>query len=839
MDITLVERSTNAPMRSVGYGYNEALASSDVNEDQTIMIKNAVQFFEEKIEKGTARFSLPFKKFTGSSNYVGIPYFKYQICDANGVDYYGMVNTGKTQSNCPVKLAYPSDATTPYKIWIYWRLVTLDTSSTIYKFGLRSNTYTSGITEETTPNNIMDPTLNKELSIRTGIEFTLTVTSASVNSAPSLSGWQSGVLAGTVEGNGEYVNPEWLDLRDNVNSIDAMNRDGSNASPIVRFDESAFAQSTKATIYNNETHENEVIRAIATDPGSHAEGSGTCASGKGSHAEGLLAKATGDYSHAEGWGHSGGSNLSWRDPIYNIASGMGSHAEGRVGTLASGAGAHAEGEFSTASGIGSHAEGSYLEFADSSVPYWDYANRMHGNVASGKGAHAEGICTCASGDGAHAEGCGDTTYEGTQKVVRYVVASGRGAHAGGIANTVSSASYATGSYNSVKAGGCLVGGGSNDLSSGTWGSSVVVGGSNSGDNLGGDGGNIVGGEHNHLNYYVSNSLVIGSYNECGYYNRDTDEYYYGPENSIVSGTYNKFLLDESGDVYSNPPREGAIVSGRKLWWPGPYTGQQHTPNQKGHLEESGVILGHGNTTWNDYTWQDPDYPSTYFAEPTYLVIGDGYPELYPGVDDDHHPSQNPGRRNCFRVARYNVYGGTYNTSGADYAEMFEWQDQNSKNEDRAGLIVTLDGEKIRLATSKDDYILGVVSAIPTVLGDDYNDEWSGKYKTDVFGRKIFKQVVHPDDVDKEEKDQRMIVVPEFSEDFDSTKVYQSRHSRSEWSPVGLVGKLICVDDGTGEPNGYVCAGKKGVATKSDTPTKLRVMSRIDETHIRVMIGGIN
>lgn len=82
------------------------------------------------------------------------------------------------------------------------------------------------------------------------------------------------------------------------------------------------------------------------------------------------------------------------------------------------------------------------------------------------------------------------------------------------------------------------------------------------------------------------------------------------------------------------------------------------------------------------------------------------------------------RRNGFRVnPAGKVYGvGTFGTSGADYAEYFEWFDGNPNNEDRRGHFVTLEGDKIRYATVNDDYILGIVSADPSVAGDMYSED---------------------------------------------------------------------------------------------------------------------
>ena len=67
--------------------------------------------------------------------------------------------------------------------------------------------------------------------------------------------------------------------------------------------------------------------------------------------------------------------------------------------------------------------------------------------------------------------------------------------------------------------------------------------------------------------------------------------------------------------------------------------------------------------------------------------------------------------------------------------MFEWTDGNSSNVDRRGITVVMDEEKIRPATNSDDTskIIGVVSAQPTVCGDDAWSEWKGKHQRDIYG----------------------------------------------------------------------------------------------------------
>ncbi|MDE4146923.1 peptidase G2 autoproteolytic cleavage domain-containing protein [Phaeobacter gallaeciensis] len=80
--------------------------------------------------------------------------------------------------------------------------------------------------------------------------------------------------------------------------------------------------------------------------------------------------------------------------------------------------------------------------------------------------------------------------------------------------------------------------------------------------------------------------------------------------------------------------------------------------------------------------------------------------------------------------------GSWTGGGADYAEYFEWADTNPGEEDRRGLSVVLDGDKIRLALPGEDPI-GVISANPSVVGDGDIDRWKGKYLRDDFGAYIW------------------------------------------------------------------------------------------------------
>lgn len=205
--------------------------------------------------------------------------------------------------------------------------------------------------------------------------------------------------------------------------------------------------------------------------------------------------------------------------------------------------------------------------------------------------------------------------------------------------------------------------------------------------------------------------------------------------------------------------------------------------------------------------------------------------------------------NAFRVSSSGVYGGAYHSTGADYAEMFEWADGNQSEEDRCGLFVTLEGEKIRPATEEDDFVVGVVSGNPSVVGDSHDDQWRGMYERDIFGRIVFENIEHeeqteevtrPTPDDPNHKEVRITpayveVRPKISQEYNVEEEYIPRSKRKEWALVGMAGKLIVIDDGTCQVNGWCYPGIGGIATKSDKKTRYRVLKRLDATHIKILI----
>jgi hypothetical protein len=128
--------------------------------------------------------------------------------------------------------------------------------------------------------------------------------------------------------------------------------------------------------------------------------------------------------------------------------------------------------------------------------------------------------------------------------------------------------------------------------------------------------------------------------------------------------------------------------------------------------------------------------------------------------------------------------GTWSGGGADYAEYFEWTDGNADEEDRRGISVVLDDDKIRPAVAGEDPI-GVISGNPSVVGDAAWNKWSGKYLRDEFGTYI------QEDYEVEDEDGNAVVQQrrKLNPAYDPDQEYVSREQRPEWDCVGLMGKL--------------------------------------------------
>lgn len=171
--------------------------------------------------------------------------------------------------------------------------------------------------------------------------------------------------------------------------------------------------------------------------------------------------------------------------------------------------------------------------------------------------------------------------------------------------------------------------------------------------------------------------------------------------------------------------------------------------------------------------------------------------------------------------------------GADYAEMFETMDGMPIE---PGYFVTTDGERVRKATPADQYILGVVSAKPSVLGDASPLNWKGKHERDEWGRVKYEDR----EVEAVTDSKGNVLAPAhtvkaavINPQFDPSQTYVPRMDRPEWVAVGTMGKLLVRDDGTCQVNGFCLPGENGVATAS--VEGYRVLARTGPNQIKIYV----
>lgn len=157
----------------------------------------------------------------------------------------------------------------------------------------------------------------------------------------------------------------------------------------------------------------------------------------------------------------------------------------------------------------------------------------------------------------------------------------------------------------------------------------------------------------------------------------------------------------------------------------------------------------------------------------------------------------------------NIYveTGGFFSGAADYAEMFEWFDGNGKQGsqtagnpvDRRGLFVSLvpQTNKIQIGVSKlaapgSVQVLGVTTGRPAIVGDAATLSWTNKYELDDFG--AVKTIVS--NGKKENK---------VNPNYNPNKQYLPRSQRTEWTAVGLLGKLFvrCSDPSVTQAGDWV------------------------------------
>ena len=127
-----------------------------------------------------------------------------------------------------------------------------------------------------------------------------------------------------------------------------------------------------------------------------------------------------------------------------------------------------------------------------------------------------------------------------------------------------------------------------------------------------------------------------------------------------------------------------------------------------------------------------------------------------------------------------------------FSEVQEWEDGNPDNENREGYFVSLyktnEGIRLRKATST-SFIRGVSVSTPAFS--------SGEFST--------------------MRDESGNLLPRFTH-------------------VVFAGIVSVIDDGTCVEGGYCLSGDEGIAVSTENPYGYKVVSRIDETHIYILVS---
>lgn len=612
----------------------------------------------------------------------------------------------------------------------------------------------------------------------------------------------------------------------------------------------SFAEGNNTTASEDYSHA-EGSGTTASGFASHAEGDGTTASNGSSHAEGQSTTASGDYSHAEGG--------------YTTALGMTSHAEG-INTIASGSASHAEGGNTTASGNYSHVEG-------------------NGTLASGSVSHAEGFKTTASNSYSHAEGysgnlitkiiSGYSTSTSNDDILsawktkKFSVAHGTYSHVEGEnCLALGSASHAEGTTTTAS-GESSHAEGQGTVASASYAHSEGVNTSAIGQGSHAEGSNLE---------LSGSSVIFEDPRRVEVYDTDTDDFIFitvtGSQafglNSHAEGcstlAYGKNSHTEGYHTVATANEshaEGCGCEANKSF--AHAEGQDTAANGKGAHAEGFATIANGisshaegffTTTSGKYSHAEGYY--TKAANYASHASGKYNAAMTTGGDTSNttgtafvigNGTSSSALSNAFSVQYSGIVKAkstiTASTT-ADYAEFFEWLDKNPNEEDRVGHFVTLDGDKIKIATSEDDYILGIVSGEPFVLGNGDCDTWNGMYLHDEFRRTMYEPAPkmieildsegNPTGEYEEVEGEYEGTRPVLNPNYDPTQEYISRFDRVEWSPIGMLGVLAVLHDGTAEVNGYVTVNDEGIATKCirDTRNSYRVIKKVSDKVVEVI-----
>jgi hypothetical protein len=224
-----------------------------------------------------------------------------------------------------------------------------------------------------------------------------------------------------------------------------------------------------------------------------------------------------------------------------------------------------------------------------------------------------------------------------------------------------------------------------------------------------------------------------------------------------------------------------------------------------------------------------------------------------GATDTTNPSVNNNTIRFQGTGGNIKIDGTVTSPESDYAEYFEWLDGNPTPEDRKGLFVCLSGENIYIGNTD---VLGVISAKPSLVGDAQDNHWKDMYLRDDWNLILYEEYDYYKFTDGGTKlkiyensggtkyleypnpsnvsgityvgsippsaTTGTFSVPTINPSFDPSLEYIPREERDEWSPVGLLGKLM-VRTAEAITGTHVDADSNGMAVNGSTYPVLKTV----------------
>lgn len=161
----------------------------------------------------------------------------------------------------------------------------------------------------------------------------------------------------------------------------------------------------------------------------------------------------------------------------------------------------------------------------------------------------------------------------------------------------------------------------------------------------------------------------------------------------------------------------------------------------------------------------------------------------------------------------NIQGVGRVESVSDFKDLAEYFESIDGKRIGSGLMVTLEGDKIR-KSQPGDVVDGIVSETAGVVLGGAGFYWNDRFLRNEFGGMIYETI---DDNGRE------LVVPVENPDYDPEREYVPREQREEWHIVGLIGQIHVRIDETVKVGDRVVSGTDGIATRSENNEGYKVM----------------